>query len=259
MHLTTCPFYFTMFRSQLQRSSALRGPRRQLFGSIISAANELRAVQSLIGILKDCLNSQSTTIEEDEALLEDIQAYEKDSTSSKRAVGVKNKEQLDGIDGEGRWRLQCAVTYRLTRKRILLTTLRKLAVVETHFKRRCSNRDSVSTSGRDSEKSRDAPDGFGADALMAVMQATGTGGDALDTLTGAGVRDRVSLENFDAISAALEEICVGKGDVSKSPLATGVKGQYGFTDTVAHIDMSMYARQATCSVLPGHLVSEQHI
>lgn len=55
-------------------------------------------------------------------------SFENDDKKDMRHV-KKNSKELE--DGGSQWKLECAVTYRLTRKRIVDMNIQKLCVVET--------------------------------------------------------------------------------------------------------------------------------
>ena len=89
--------------------------------SVISLPNELQAVRLLILRVRGLVLERVTSVEEDVARLADLQSSEAEATAG------------EGNTGNEHWRQVCAVTYRLTRKRIVDTTMRQLVAVEQHL------------------------------------------------------------------------------------------------------------------------------
>jgi len=111
---------------------------------VFSIANELRAVQRLKDELSLMVAARRNSPEQDEARLQQLasqdidqrqdqdQDQDKDRDRIKKGRSNSSSEQgaSAGNTGDSRWREQCAVAYRLTRKRIIDGTLTKLSLIE---------------------------------------------------------------------------------------------------------------------------------
>ena len=102
--------------------------RRAVFSAahVLSLRNELRATRALLDLLIALTEEWQTTVAEDEAKL--VQLSE-EAAMAKAEGGLYE----DGSTSDANWRTVCAVTYRLTRKRIVNATIDKLRVVILHL------------------------------------------------------------------------------------------------------------------------------
>jgi len=105
-----------------------QAPRRAVFSAahVLSLRNELRATRALLDLLIALTEEWQTTVVEDEAMLEQLN---EEAAMAKADGGLYD----DGSTGNANWRAVCAVTYRLTRKRIVNVTIDKLRVVVMHL------------------------------------------------------------------------------------------------------------------------------
>lgn len=139
------------------------------YESAVSFRAELAAVRQLQGMLAALVSARATSVEEDVAILADLQQphplpqpplapavdlmsggglvsdpeaataplAEDCRQEGKQLVEAGGREEEVDEEGAGgpqsHWRLTCAVTYRLTRKRIVDVVLRKLSVLELHL------------------------------------------------------------------------------------------------------------------------------
>jgi len=99
--------------------------RRPNLSRIICVRNELHAVRLFLGMLRGLVESRDTSAAEDEELLEVLQ----NPTIAASAAAAE-----DGDTSDENWRALCAVTYRLTRKRIVDHSILVLCVLEDHFR-----------------------------------------------------------------------------------------------------------------------------
>ena len=141
-----------------QRASflSLRDEKRRRFGTVLSLINELAAIQFLSSMLTAVVSSRETSTQEDEEILRsmtsgenvkdvgpkgnvkgdggktggDIRGGSGAGKGPDNATDKGNVQKAGGVEEDEKWKLQCAVTYRLTRKRIIDTNLEKLARVE---------------------------------------------------------------------------------------------------------------------------------
>ena len=109
--------------SRLRTNSSFRALRRSCFGRVISVSNEMAAIDMLVEMLQTLVVGRITTTAEDEILLATVASW------TGPAGGLDDGQC--GVDREARWRRTCAITYRLTRKRVVDATLRKLAILRT--------------------------------------------------------------------------------------------------------------------------------
>ena len=142
--------------SQRANFLSLRDEKRRIFGNVLSLINELAAIQFLSSMLTAVVSSRETSTQEDEEILKAMASGEhvkdvgsrenvkedgakqggdvrKESGARKgsvQATDESNIKKSGGVEEDEKWKLQCAVTYRLTRKRIIDTNLEKLAIVE---------------------------------------------------------------------------------------------------------------------------------
>lgn len=142
--------------SQRANFLSLRDEKRRIFGNVLSLINELAAIQFLSSMLTAVVSSRETSTQEDEKILKAMASGEhvkdvgprenvegdggkqggdvrKESGARKgsvQATDESNIKKSGGVEEDEKWKLQCAVTYRLTRKRIIDTNLEKLAIVE---------------------------------------------------------------------------------------------------------------------------------
>ena len=127
---------------------------------MLSATNEVRAVTSLLEMLAEVVAARETSTEEDERLLEVLTAPpvpsseatdpyvqgmkegkkvgEKVAKEKKEAAKEAVTELMKGlaVEEDAQWRSLCAVTYRLTRKRIVDRNIVRLAALEAFYRRK---------------------------------------------------------------------------------------------------------------------------
>ena len=131
------------------------------FSKIFSVELELKALGTLRALLLSILGEHSTSVAEDKAILAWLDALRRQgqqsdaaSTQHERAnrISTTGIESLDTLNKELRdtllalsvetdkyWRLLSAVTYRLTRKHILVASLRRLDRIVSYFERMSEN------------------------------------------------------------------------------------------------------------------------
>ena len=156
----------------MQRSvaSTSRDDKRRCFNHVLSVANEVAAIQHLVSMLTATVIARTTTTQDDELLLAEIlsgsieadekirKLYEKiddidndgkgegaPNTDDKKPSGDIEKviendkndvKRCGGVEEDDKWKLQCAVIYRLTRKRIVDINLNKLVITEAFLSSR---------------------------------------------------------------------------------------------------------------------------
>lgn len=98
---------------------------------VSSAHSELRAVRRLIAVIDRLVSARLTTVREDEeALLVLERGFRVEAEVEAGGLGTASAAAADGDTADDHWRAVCALTYRLTRKRIVETTITKLRQLE---------------------------------------------------------------------------------------------------------------------------------
>ena len=155
--------------------SSSRDDKRRCFNHVLSVANEVAAIQLLISMLTATVIARTTTTQDDELLLaeilsgsieaderirklyKDIDDVDNDRKGERAQHSEDTKPSGDvervienekngvkkcgGVEEDDKWKLQCAVIYRLTRKRIVDINLNKLAITEAFLSSRLAEED----------------------------------------------------------------------------------------------------------------------
>ena len=133
----------------------------------MSFSNELCAIKFLLEILKDVVRNRETSTEDDEILLS---VLTDPNSSSERTTELFDSSEMDntecpdsdslkdvGVEEGEKWKIQCAVTYRLTRKYIIDRSIVKLTELETFFSNKLTRKNEIKRMNNAESENVDVP------------------------------------------------------------------------------------------------------
>jgi hypothetical protein len=237
---------------RLSKGATYRAQRRRCYGHVMSVSNELSAVKTLRNVLESLVAGRVTTVEEDEALLEGLDGWDPQAREGEDKAG-------DDVE-EARWRRQCAIVYRLTRKRVVDATIHKLDVLVAWLRRRLE-RGEAQTPSSPSPSPSPTPSPSPATASDTVGPTDGAGGVDVAIKRGASLLIKELIASVVADTSHdeatfVDQIAAAAHADAPSDGGNGAPGsRVPFKDTP--LELEVYARLLCNPTLPNVIVPQQ--